>query len=120
MGAPKGNWNSAKGRAWTDSIKRGIARLGAQLKENDKTIKDPALLSGMNYLAEQLVQLAATGDKWALEQLGDRIEGKPTQMVQLDAEIATHSQESVSESLRWVEEAIGTGATVENQKPRPH
>ncbi|MCH9730676.1 MAG: hypothetical protein K0U84_13555 [Actinomycetia bacterium] len=115
-GAPKGNNNRVKGRAWTEALRRAIARMGSTMNDKGKTPMD----AGMNHLADQLVELASQGDKWALEQLGDRIEGKPTQAITLEADIATHTDESVSETLEWVSGLIGTGPQDPDKKPRPH
>lgn len=125
MGAPKGNLNAVKGRIWTEALRRAIARKGAELQEalekGGKNCDEVTYLQqGMNHLCDQIVELASQGDKWALEQLGDRIEGKPTQMVQITDEQATHSDESVSDSLRWVQETLGAKQARKDTKPRTH
>lgn len=69
-GAPIGNQNAKKGRAWSEAVKRAIrAKYG---KEWDESLQD---------LATELVNAAAAGDLTALKEIGDRIDGKPKQIV---------------------------------------
>jgi hypothetical protein len=70
MGAPVGNQNAAKAKRWQQAIQRALAR--ASNKDID---------AGLDSAADKLVSLALDGDKWALEELGDRIDGKPAQAV---------------------------------------
>jgi hypothetical protein len=36
------------------------------------------LEAGLDKLADRVVALALSGDKWALEEIGNRLDGKPT------------------------------------------
>lgn len=70
-GAPEGNSNAKKGREWTAAIRNALAHYsGAGATE------------GMNKIAKKLIDAAENGDAWALRELGDRIEGKPAQVVE--------------------------------------
>lgn len=70
VGAPPGNQNAAKGRKWSEAVKRAIrAKYG---KELDESLQD---------LATKLVNAADGGDLQALKEVGDRIDGKPKQTV---------------------------------------
>jgi hypothetical protein len=70
MGAPVGNQNGAKGRQWSEAVKRAIrAKYG---KEWDEALQD---------LASKLVDAADGGDLQALKEVGDRLDGKPNQTV---------------------------------------
>jgi hypothetical protein len=73
MGAPKGNRNAAKGRIWTQAIERALERR----KSRGKQIK------AIDMIADKLLDQAQAGDLQALKELGDRLEGKPTQQVEL-------------------------------------
>ena len=74
-GAPKGNQNAAKGRKWAIAIEREIARLeGGDLE------------AGLARLAKSLVRQAEAGEQWALKEVGDRTDGKPTQPISGDSE----------------------------------
>lgn len=73
-GAPKGNQNAAKGRVWRDAINRAL-----KLRDESRADGKKAL----DEIAEQLITLAAAGDMAALKELGDRLEGKAAQQLQL-------------------------------------
>lgn len=66
MGAPKGNRNAAKGRFWTDALRRAV------LENDGKKLRK---------LADKLVAVAMKGNVHALRELGDRFEGKPAQAI---------------------------------------
>lgn len=73
MANPTGK-NGREQKPWADAIKRALAR--AEL--------DPARGGrDINKLAEQLLDKAADGDMGALKELGDRLDGKPAQSVDL-------------------------------------
>lgn len=77
-GAQPGNENAAKGREWTQAIKRALARRG----EGDYR-------RGLDILADKLVKAAETDESAfmkAIEAVGDRIEGKPKQTTELTGE----------------------------------
>jgi len=75
VGAPFGNTNGKKeNRIWGDAIKRVVAQ------GNSQKLRD---------LAEKLVSLAEAGDVAALKELGDRLDGKPAQQVQLSGDAET-------------------------------
>ena len=63
-GAPKGNTNAAKGKTWSDAIRKAIV----QRKDMDK-------------LATKLLDMALDGNMQALREIGDRLEGRPAQSV---------------------------------------
>lgn len=73
-GAPKGNTNAAKGRIWHAAIVRALAKRsrGDQVKALDE-------------LAEKFLQAVAEGDIAAFKELGDRLDGKPHQSMDLEA-----------------------------------
>lgn len=67
MAAPKGNTNAKKeNRIWGDTIRRAIAQ------------SDPERL---RRIAERLLNKAEEGDISALKELGDRLDGKPSQAI---------------------------------------
>lgn len=72
MAAPIGNQNARKeNRAWSEAIRRVVAQNDSQ------KLRD---------LAEKLVALAEAGDVAALKELGDRLDGKPAQQVQVSGD----------------------------------
>ena len=66
MGAPLGNQNAAKSRAFYGALSRAIAQ------DDGKRLRQAA---------ESLLNLAADGEAWAVRELADRLDGKPTQTI---------------------------------------
>ena len=69
MAAPLGNQNATKAKPWSDAIRRALARREAGDGRD------------LNALADVLVDKALDGDLPALKELGDRLDGKPAQAV---------------------------------------
>ncbi len=63
-GAQYGNKNAAKGRIWSDAVRK-------------------ALLSGkkLDAVARKLVEMACDGDIQAIKEIGDRLDGKAQQAI---------------------------------------
>jgi hypothetical protein len=72
MAAPVGNQNARKAKIWEQAIKRALAR------KANSTIDD-----GLDGLADKLVEAAASGEAWAIKEIGDRLDGKPAQSTEL-------------------------------------
>lgn len=72
MGAPVGNRNAANAKVWKAAIDRALEARGA----GDR-------LAALNALAEKLLEKCDEGDLPALKELGDRLDGKPAQAVDL-------------------------------------
>ena len=77
MGAPIGNQNAAKAKRWSAAIERALERRGI------------AGQAGLDELADKFVEdiLAAHKDSipgW--RELGDRLEGKPAQAVEMSGQ----------------------------------
>lgn len=71
MGAPVGNTNAAKSRPWAAAIKRALEKRSRF-----------AQMEALDELAEKLLAQCDAGDMTALKELGDRLDGKPTQAVE--------------------------------------
>ena len=69
MAAPIGNNYAAKSKQWTMAIERAL--------EKRKTTRAEAL----DELAEKLLSKCDEADLQALRELGDRLEGKPSQVI---------------------------------------
>ena len=69
-GAPLGNNNAAKGKRWANAIDKA---LGNRCKSDGQK----ALVK----LAEKLLEAVDNGEGWALKELGDRLDGKPAQAI---------------------------------------
>lgn len=66
-GAPRGNQNAAKGKRWREAVLRALSRAHKSVD------------GGLDVAADKLVALAAEGDKWAIDHIADRLDGKPKQ-----------------------------------------
>lgn len=72
-GAPIGNRNSAKNKIWTRAIQEALEKRS----RSDR-------YSALQDLAEKLLMKCDEGDMTALKELGDRLEGKPMQSVEMN------------------------------------
>ena len=73
MAAPKGNKNGANGSKWRDALKRALGRYSSKVVKRGQAL---------NTIAEKVVELALAGDKDAIAEIGNRLDGKPTQTIQ--------------------------------------
>ena len=72
MAAPEGNTNSSSAnRLWANTIRRAVAQ------------GDPERL---RRIAEKLLSMAEEGDIQAIKEIGDRVDGKPKQIIGGDEE----------------------------------
>ncbi len=70
MAAPAGNQNAAKGKKWREAIARALARKCGSVEQ------------GLDAAADKLAILAIDeSDKWALEEIGNRFDGRPAQAI---------------------------------------
>ncbi len=76
-GAPKGNHNAAKGRLWRSAIERALA----QRSKGD-------MVKSLDKLAEKLLLNCDDGDISALRELGDRLDGKAAQALQVEGNLS--------------------------------
>ena len=65
-GGQPGNKNATKNRLWEETLRRAL------LAEDGKKLRS---------VAEMLIKRAQEGDVQALKEIGDRIDGKPTQVI---------------------------------------
>ena len=75
-GAPKGNTNGSKNKIWSDALKLELAgnRNAGKLRK----------------LAKALIEEALDGNIQAMKELGDRLEGKPAQAIDMNITDTTH------------------------------
>jgi len=76
----------SKDRAWRDALRLAVNRLA---EDGEQKL--------LNVIAEKLVALALEGNLAAIREIADRLDGKPTQAVSLDADIEVGNLESLSE-----------------------
>lgn len=64
MAAPAGNTNAKKGKAWFDALRKELIQRDA-----------------LDKIAAKVVQAALDGERWAVEEIANRMDGKPAQAV---------------------------------------
>jgi len=69
----KGNTNAAKGKVWNDALRKAIA-------QNPHKVRAAV---------EQLLDLAADGEAWAIKELADRLDGKAIQSTDITSSDGT-------------------------------
>ena len=74
----KGNQLRANSMRWQTAIDNALNKRTASRKDK---------LNALDVLAEKLLERADEGDMTALKELGDRIDGKPSQAINLDASL---------------------------------
>lgn len=84
MAAPLGNKNAAKAKVWHAAILRALDKRGA----GDR-------VAALDDLAGKLLDLVAQGDLQALKEFGDRLDGKPAQVIAGDPEAPLEIREII-------------------------
>ena len=69
----KGNTNASKGKVWNDALRKAIA-------QNPHKVRAAV---------EQLLDLAADGEAWAIKELADRLDGKSIQSTDITSSDGT-------------------------------
>jgi len=84
MAAPQGNKNATKNKAWSDALRR-------ELEGNQNANK-------LKKMAKKLIDLAVEeGNMQAFKEIGDRLEGRPAQVIEGTGEDGT-----ISLAVRYV------------------
>jgi hypothetical protein len=84
-GAPTGNQNAANGKKWKAAIDRALAER-SRVEGKDM----------LEALANKLIDQALAGEQWAFAQLGDRLDGKAAQAIEVAGEGGGPVRHSVS------------------------
>jgi len=74
VAAPISNRGRKSDKSWRDALRRALARAG----------KSDGVDGGLNAVADTVVALAMSGDKDAYKEIGDRLDGKPHQSVEIN------------------------------------
>lgn len=77
QGAPLGNKNAAKAKVWEGALRAALA----QYENKEAGVKRGEAL---RKVAEMVVLKAIGGDKDAVREIGDRLDGKPRQEIGAD------------------------------------
>ncbi len=111
-GAPKGNTNAAKAKVWTAAIERALEK--RSLAERKDAIDD---------LAEKLLEQCDAGNLSALQELGNRLEGKPRQDTSIEHSGTvhqTHTHIAVSEIDQRIADMLGGREDSDSAETLPH
>jgi hypothetical protein len=73
-GGQPGNTNSAKNRPFEQALRRAIARRAEGFE------------GGLNLLADKVIDAAMDGQQWAMQEISNRLDGKPHQAIQVSGE----------------------------------
>jgi len=73
-GAPLGNTNGVRDRQWLNMLRRKVA-------QNPEKLEQAALA---------VLDAAAMGEPWAITELGNRLDGKPVQQVDMSGDLTMH------------------------------
>jgi chloramphenicol 3-O-phosphotransferase len=71
MAAHQGNQNAKKAKRFESAITRALAKIA----------EGAGVEAGIDKLAEKLVASAQAGEQWALQEVANRLDGKPAQSV---------------------------------------
>lgn len=66
MGAPQASHNKQDGKRWRQAIGRALSRATGNIDQ------------GLDKLADKIVRMALAGDRWAMDHIADRLDGKPS------------------------------------------
>lgn len=79
MAAPKGNQNAAKAKQWTAAIERALEKRAKTGQTRAEVLEE---------MAEKFLKACDEGDLASFKELGDRLEGKASQSVEMN--VTTH------------------------------
>ena len=93
-GAPLGNKNAAKGHAWREALRYALAQ------PYDDVERGQALKA----VAKTVVRHALKGDIHCIQEIGNRLDGRPAQSVELSSEEGNPVQFAI---VRWIDAEDG-------------
>lgn len=112
MGAPFGNKNATKSKPWQDALRKCLIQY-----ESDGVKRGQALAK----IAERVVANALNGDKDAWAEIANRLDGKPETPVSVEhSGMVAHEHVGVSETARFLAEAVAAPADRAPAKPLSH
>lgn len=87
-GAPKGNQHAARGKYWRDTIDWALRNYEGSAVERGQALRK---------IAFRLIESALEGDHAAIREIGDRLDGKPAQSHEVEANINDTRERSKTE-----------------------
>ena len=83
MAAPIGNQNARKAKEWFDALRKQCVQRGT-----------------LDKVAKVVCEKAEAGEAWAIQEIGNRLDGKPAQGVELSGAVAGLTHEEWLASLK--------------------
>jgi hypothetical protein len=115
--APKNKSGPKSDKVWADAVRKAVHEYHVE-KDPEGKVKKTRYL---NLLALNLVKEGADGNVAAIKEIGDRLDGKANQSVDLKAtSTITIVEEQVSTTTEWLAGLVGDGAAQKGKKPLPH
>lgn len=117
-GAPLGNKNATRAKRWQEAIDKALKRFNRAKVEGDAPQDEVKAGEALDHIAMTVVAAAIDGDWWAVAEIGNRLDGKPPQSIDITGEI-THVRELTDAQLiERLERARNAGGTLE-ETPGP-
>lgn len=82
-GGQLGNQNGKKGTVWSDAIRKEVMAKIDVTSEKGLVTR----VKQIRVLARKLIKCGLNGDLPALREIGDRLEGKPAQAIEIDTTV---------------------------------
>lgn len=90
-GAQPGNTNAVRGKQWRDALRKKLALFA---DEENKIVRGQAL----DGIAEVVVKQALAGNKDAIQEIGNRLDGKPHQSMDIST-VAARAEDLSDDEL---------------------
>jgi hypothetical protein len=114
VAAPLGNQNAKKAKRWQDALVKALARF----ESDEHKVKAGEAL---DKIAERVVGFALLGDKDSIQEIGNRLDGKAAQDVNVSGEVhQTHFHHAVSEVDSRLAQLLGGDASSGVSEALPH
>lgn len=108
MAAPKGNSNAAKGREWANALERALKLYESKKRRISKG-------QALERIANTVIEEALDGGMWAVQEIGNRMDGKAAQSIELSGSVEhKHVNELSDDELA----RIATGSSPGTAEPQ--
>mgnify|MGYP001590169695 CR=1 FL=1 len=99
-------------KLWRDALMLAIHRMDDSDGDKKKYLAK---------IAEKTVMKAAEGDMMAIREIGDRLDGKPTQQTEITGKDGGPIEtRGLPATASWLEGMFGSGSSITSEKPRPN
>jgi len=95
-GGQPGNTNATKSKRWTEAIDKALK----QFADKKRKIE---MGQALDRIAHNVVKEAIDGDWWAVAEIGNRLDGKPAQSLEISGEVNSGRQLSDEQILDRLE-----------------